>query len=95
MKPKLHLSTTTETGVEMYKLVISGGTDPGAEVLDDFMTVVANHGLTPQGGCFNVQALDPGGSTRSFIGGMYVQPSKYSAVAKELAKLGYSIEPVK
>jgi hypothetical protein len=92
MKPELHASRTSETGPELYKLVIAGGKDPGAEVLRDFIEVAGTHALPPQGGCFNVVAIDPQGNTQSFLGGMYVQPSKYAAVSEQLTKLGYRIE---
>lgn len=92
MKPKLYVSKTTETGIQAYKLVIAGGTDPGAEVLRDFVSIAGRHGLPPQCGCFNVLAQDTEGPTQSFLGGMYVQLSKYSAVSQDLIKLGYTIE---
>jgi len=94
-KPKLYVSKTTKAGTEMYQLLIAGGTDPGAEVLRDFVSVAGRHGLPPQAGCFDVVALNTQGHTQSFIGGMYVQLSKYSAVSEDLIKLGYTIKRAK
>lgn len=94
-KPTLISSQIKMNGIDMYKLVISFSGRPDRDVYADLENIAIRYELSPNGGCFNVNAINLDGTHENYLGGMYVQSAKYSGVYKNLLELGYKIESKK